>query len=157
MAMHCPKCNRNVRRTEDVRKLAYCVHCGWRQRSRASAGEAQAATDGGMVVVKLLVAWLFSLALIIGPYVALLIYVPDAPLWIHLVYWVVMFIYLAAAATTSPRVDTSNLGLAGGMIDNPFTWEDDVNRAGLTIAIALIPGKVVAWAIRTTWQTARGR
>lgn len=104
-----------------------------------------------MHAVKLTLGWLFSLTLVLGPWLAGLIWWPGMPGWVHVAYPIAMFTYLAAAATTTPDYDETNLGWAGGMIDNPFSFEDDHNRMGLAYAIFLLPGKVVCWTLVVTW------
>ena len=110
-----------------------------------------------MVFIKLFFGWLFSIALVAGPYVALLVYFPDTPFWIHLTYWIVMVTYLLAAWTTNPEYDDTNLGWAGGLVDNPFSFEDDFNRLGLAVTLLLIPGKIVVWTLAATWLTLTGK
>ena len=154
--MRCPQCNKRLRQMTDGSGRSYCAKCGWMQRDESADAHDSTLEPSAGLFVKLVIAWLFSAALVLGPYVALLIYVPQVEFWMHLTYWLVMFIYLAAAATTTPRYDSDNLGLAGGMIDNPLSYEDDMNRMGLVFAIVLIPGKIFAWSIKVTWKLAFG-
>jgi hypothetical protein len=42
------------------------------------------------------------------------------------------------------------------MIDNPFSFEDDHNRAMLKIALFVWPGRVVWWTLGRTWRIIRG-
>ena len=52
-------------------------------------------------------------------------------------------IYLALCLFVHPRPKHNNLGWAGGLIDNPFRWSDDVNRFLLFFDAFLIPGKLM--------------
>ena len=154
--LRCPQCNKRLRKSDDPGVKTYCASCGWAQREEAASDHDPTLEPSAGLFVKLLIGWLFSLALVLGPYVALLVYVPTVEFWMHLTYWLVMFIYLAAAATTTPSYDRSNMGIAGGLIDNPLTYEDDMNRMGLFFALVLIPGKVFSWTIVATWKLAFG-
>jgi hypothetical protein len=107
------------------------------------------------MVLKLALAWIFSLAVLIGPYAALLHAFPALPVWAHVCYWLAMLMYVAFAADHQPDYDESNLGIGGTMIDNPFSFEDDLNRLGLAIAVAMLPGKVIWWSMAMTWRMAR--
>ncbi len=108
--------------------------------------------------LKLIVGWVFSLVLVVGPWAAAMIWWPGGvPGWFHVAYPMAMFIYIAAAATMTPDYDSTNLGWAGGLIDNPFSFEDDFNRFGLGLTILLIPGKVVCWTLAVTWALLFGR
>ena len=154
--MRCPQCNKRLRQMTDGTARRYCAQCGWMQRSEQDDDTGQSVEPSAGLFIKLALAWLFSVALVLGPYTAMLVYVPTVEFWMHLTYWLVMFIYLAAAATTTPSYDSSNMGIAGTTIDNPLSFEDDMNRAGLFFAIILIPGKVFAWAVVATWKLAFG-
>ena len=65
-----------------------------------------------MTLIKLFFGWLFSAALVAGPYVALLVYFPGAPFWIHFTYWFVMVIYLLAAWATMRLTSSSGRKLS---------------------------------------------
>lgn len=43
--------------------------------------------------------------------------------------------------------DTTDLGLFGGLIDNPFSYTDDVNRFMLFLQILLMPGRLIAESV----------
>jgi len=157
--MKCPNCNGDLRETTtDTGATSYCSECGWtRQVDRQVSDQASGRPEmTGAVLAQLVGGWLFSIALIVGPYIAMHIYLPSIPPWVHLVYWLAMVIYLMAAATTTPTYDDTNLGWFGGMMDNPFSFEDDANRMGLYLALFLLPGKVVAATVKLTWRLARG-
>jgi len=52
--------------------------------------------------------------------------------------------YLALAHVLRPEPDHTNMGLFGGLIDNPFSYEDDINRFLLSLQIVLLPGRFVS-------------
>jgi len=105
-------------------------------------------------LIGLALGWVFSLALLIGPYIALTTY--GAPPWGVYTYWLLMLTYLMAAYVIDASPDTSNLGIGGTMINNPFSYEDDYNRAALKVALFLWPGKVVWWTLGRSWRVIRG-
>ncbi|MEM1356276.1 MAG: hypothetical protein AAGC44_13065 [Planctomycetota bacterium] len=105
-------------------------------------------------ILGLVLGWLFSLALLLGPYIVL-VNLGVQP-WIVMSYWLLMLTYLMAAYVIETTPDTSNLGIGGTMINNPFSFEDDDNRAALKIALFLWPGKMVWWTLGRTWRVIRG-
>ena len=157
--MECPRCKypiTYVKSSDGNEVVAQCKQCGWGKQPGGLLDDQMDARPGTLDYLKLMFAWVVGLALVIGPYVALLIYWPSAPPWIHIAYWLGMAVYLMAAATTTPEVDTDNLGWAGGLIDNPFSFQDDFNRKVLFFTIALIPGKIACYAIAATYRLIRG-
>lgn len=105
-------------------------------------------------LIGLALGWVLTLGLLIGPYIALVTY--DAQAWMVYSYWLLMLTYLMAAYVIDVNPDTSNLGIGGTMINNPFSYEDDYNRAALKLALFLWPGKVVWWTLGRTWRVIRG-
>lgn len=158
--MKCPACNAKVvRESVEGGMVMYCDRCGW-GKDRAHAAREQGLEPeegpGKPPLILIVLGLVFSVGLIVGPYVALTQNFPDLPGWIHLTYWLTMVTYLFFAATVTPSYDTSNMGLFGTTIDNPFSWEDDMNRAGMTMAVLLLPGKAVAWSVRGAYRWVRG-
>lgn len=105
----------------------------------------------------LIAGWIGSIVIVAGPYVGMHyafteVLQKELPQWLALSYWIVMVTYLLAAATIQPDYDRTELGWFGGLVDNPFSWEDDNNRRGLFLDIALIPGRVVCWTLHRSWQ-----
>ena len=49
--------------------------------------------------------------------------------------------YIALSTMFTPRPDMSNLGFAGGLIDHPFRYSDDLNRSLLGLLILCAPGR----------------
>jgi hypothetical protein len=56
-------------------------------------------------------------------------------------------IYVAVSYLLDPQPDMDNMGVAGGLIDNPFRYSDDINRHLATLAIVLGPGRFVAESV----------
>lgn len=110
----------------------------------------------GKSLFQLALGLTFSLAILLGPHVAMLVYLPDVSFGILFTYWALMVTYLMAAYVINVTPDTSNLGIGGTRIDNPFSFEDDQNRAMLKLALFLWPGKVVWWTLGRSWQAIRG-
>jgi hypothetical protein len=64
--------------------------------------------------------------------------------WLFLIF---LAGYLIAALLIDPKPDMSNLGWAGGMIDNPLRYSDDINRMLLSLKIFLFPGRFFSLSI----------
>lgn len=62
--------------------------------------------------------------------------------------FVALLAYLLVSALVVPRPDLSNLGWAGGLIDNPFRLSDDVNRFKAFWKVVLWPGRLVVTSMR---------
>lgn len=155
--MKCPRCNKQVRRfnsTATGAPLWMCTACGWTQ-DESTKEENQPIAEPPPAWL-LLLGWAFCILLIAGPYVALVAVFPRVPLWVHLVYWVGFAMYVAAAAVTEPDFDINEIGVLGLFINNPFTFEDDIARAKLKLAIFLLPGKLVWGTIAGSWRRLRG-
>ncbi|MBP7264706.1 MAG: hypothetical protein KBB32_11040 [Spirochaetia bacterium] len=65
--------------------------------------------------------------------------------------------YLVASYFIKAKPNTSDLGMLGGLVDHPFKYTDDVNRALLFLKIALAPGKFVSRSIVDGFRAVRGR
>ncbi|MDF2907769.1 MAG: hypothetical protein K0R34_3090 [Herbinix sp.] len=55
-----------------------------------------------------------------------------------------------------PRPDTSNMGLFGGIIDNPFRYTDDLNRFLMFLSILLYPGRFISTTLVQTYRLIKG-
>ena len=74
----------------------------------------------------------------------------------HKWQWLIaMGIYLIISFFASPQPDNSNMGWAGGLIDNPFRISDDFNRLLAIFALMLLPGKIILYAAQTILNTFR--
>lgn len=158
--MKCPACNAPVV-SESVEggAVMYCNQCGWGKDRAYQARQHGIDEDPEPVKPPLLLVLLglvFSALLIVGPYGAMLHYVPSVAAWMHLTYWLTMTAYLFFSITVTPSYDTSNLGLFGTMIDNPFSFADDMNRWGLMLSILFLPGKAVGWSVRGAARWVKG-
>ena len=67
---------------------------------------------------------------------------------------VIIYGLVAYLVTVRPRLD--NVGWAGGLIDRPFRWSDDVNRTLVFIGVVLGPGRFVTGSIRDLVRYSRG-
>lgn len=173
--MDCPSCNRPIKPSDGTDgSLSFsCGHCGWGQDRVAQAGDDTPAELEPVNWGRLGLYWFGALIIVIGPFIGLhvalsmgLTQMPAleehiamdrvyALLNVH--YWWVMAVYVFLAALITPSVDRDNLGIGGTWIDNPFSYEDDFNRAMMTLAIVLLPGKVVWIALRNTFYVLTAR
>jgi hypothetical protein len=168
--MECPKCGSDLEpHPQEIGAIHICEKCGWgRDPAAVRAAASQSPGDDARRIptatwVKLPIFWILSLIVCVGPYVAIVYGLPwlveqvEIPLRglssgelqgkINPGYWIVLAIYLGFASVVSGGVDFSNLGLGGTMIDNPFSLEDDYNRAALNLAILAAPGKIVIFTL----------
>jgi len=159
--MKCPVCNSPVKRERIPNgEVMYCPSCGWgMDRARALREQAESEEPVGHAkpnLVLVMVGLVFAVAFIVGPYVAMMHYLPNVEPWMQLTYWLTMVCYLGIAATTTVHYDDTNLGWGGGLIDNPFSYEDDRNRLAMGVAIALVPGKMIKWSVVGLIRCVRG-
>ncbi len=167
--MNCPVCAQPVRQYKDPvqsgRLIRYCGHCGWgaekadeaRNDLRDRLEDHSESSRPQLLWARRLLAWGFSLALLAGPYLWLVLSVGPMEPWVHPTYWLTMVAYVGLAFVLCPRPDMEELGWFGGLIDNPFSHEDDLNRFLLALLIFLLPGKVVCYGIAEVVNTLRGR
>lgn len=64
-------------------------------------------------------------------------------------------VYVVASYFVNAKPETSNVGWAGGLINNPFRISDDFNRMLLILQILLLPGKLMAYSLIISWLLAR--
>ena len=62
-------------------------------------------------------------------------------------YSLLLLAYLALGYGLRIEPNTRDLGLLGGLLDHPFKYTDDLNRALLWAKILLFPGRLVATPI----------
>ena len=169
--MDCPLCNRPVEQTEtpDGELRLWCSACGWgTAESTAAGGEQEVAPAPAW---KLALLWCAAVLVVTGPYVLLRFGLPslfdvglsgaDAAHAKYLAalngwYGIVMAFYLAAAGLFTPTYDPNNVGLFGGMVDNPFSLQDDWERTKRTWLFLLLPGKIFWAAVKLSWHRVRG-
>jgi hypothetical protein len=80
------------------------------------------------------------LAFIIVPLVALFSNTVADPL-VGIAAFGGLLVYVVLSTVFTPRPDLTNIGWAGGLIDNPFRYSDDWNRALLGLLILTGPGR----------------
>ena len=56
-------------------------------------------------------------------------------------------IYFVASWFIQVKPRTDNLGWAGGLIDNPFRFSDDINRFLVFLQVFFLPGKLMVGTI----------
>lgn len=66
-------------------------------------------------------------------------------------------VYLVIARFFTPIPDDSNMGWAGGLINNPFRFSDNANRLLAILALLLIPGKIIIYSVQTIINSIRSR
>jgi len=62
-------------------------------------------------------------------------------------YIVVLIIYVILSYLLHPQVDYGNMGLFGGLFDDPTQDGDDINRMLSIFKKLLYPGKIIAWSL----------
>ena len=83
--------------------------------------------------------------------------------WLHSLYaetstesitvcFVFPWLYLGVCYYFMPEPDMNELGLFGSMIDNPFSYTDDINRAKLWLKIVMLPGNLLAIPFATIFK-----
>lgn len=60
-------------------------------------------------------------------------------------------LYVVISHLVSVKPESTNLGWAGGLIDNPFRISDDYNRLLLLSQVLLLPGKFIAFGLIMGW------
>jgi hypothetical protein len=175
--MDCPRCNRPttvIDKKADGTQAVVCPQCGWgRERAEETTTHARRRLRDVRAGewLRLGLVWVFALGLVFGPYFGLL-WLRD---WLEMergwtfllsaealreglnpAYWIVTAVYLALAGTFAPKADLENLGWMGVPgVNNPFSYEDDVNRRLLMLALVLMPGHL-AWAAPAgTWRVVK--
>ena len=162
--------------TRPPAQILHCGNCGWEtKRIQNSQNDRQPASVSGYDLsaatgIKVLGLWMLSIIIIAGPYF-LLMQIPfffsslDPDLFnpteasakmeqlLTPGYWIFMSIYIAACGLIkSQDVDRGNLGWFGGLVDNPFTFSDDINRFKFRMLLLMIPGKIILITVTATWK-----
>jgi len=152
--MRCPNCNAVIARGARRPESLACARCGWGgQPAGDSSGSDAGATDplAGRPTVRAIVlgiGWIWSVAFFVIPLGWLWFYETDWPAWTDVVGAFALLAYVGAAWVSDVRYDQSECGLFGGLIDNPFSYEDDWERFKRSIVLTLLPGKLIVY----TWQ-----
>ena len=58
---------------------------------------------------------------------------------------IIWITYFVLALFLRPKPNYDNMGWAGGLIDNPFRYSDDINRGLFFLNIYLYPGRILAF------------
>jgi len=107
-----------------------------------------------MLAFKLLLGWLLTLALLLGPYVALCYYFWPFHATYHALYWVVALTYLGYGFVTSVSITQEDLTTAA--IPNPFSFADEWARNKIIFSLLMMPAIVMAWTMKVSWVLAFG-
>ena len=73
-----------------------------------------------------------------------------------LITLVASVLYLAAGYAIECHPDTTNMGLWGTCIDDPFHISDDRNRGLMFMKVVLMPGRFFGWSLVNGWRWIRG-
>ncbi len=73
-----------------------------------------------------------------------------------MIFILVFTVYNIISYNYIPRPDTSNIGLLGGLIDNPFRYTDDLNRNLMFLSVFLLPGRFISTTLVQTFKLIRG-
>jgi len=90
------------------------------------------------------------LAVIIGVPIAWYKIVPHVPLPMFQAIVLVIggtLVYVALSYLLNPAPDLDNIGIAGGLIDHPWRYSDDINRKLLLAQCVLGPGRFIAESV----------
>ncbi|MDZ7833381.1 MAG: hypothetical protein U5L07_16680 [Desulfobacterales bacterium] len=163
---------------ENAGPIFFCENCGWGKErlEKQTAGQAEAAAAAvdlsAATWIKLLGLWVLSAAFVIAPYVLLvkapLLFGGADPAVFNPVaasermaaalnphYWIVVAVYLLICWTFNPpEFDRHNMGWFGGLVDNPFSFTDDINRTKFKILLLMVPGKIIKMTVVATYRLA---
>ena len=73
-----------------------------------------------------------------------------------MIFILIFVVYNIISYNYIPRPDTSNIGLLGGLIDNPFRYTDDLNRNLMFLSVFLLPGRFISTTLVQTFKLIRG-
>ncbi|MEN6624891.1 MAG: hypothetical protein ABFD69_01545 [Candidatus Sumerlaeia bacterium] len=155
--MKCPMCGSELK-TDWGNPVNKCP-CGWGsprpvKRSAESGFEGSEPAGGSLFVF----LWILTLGMTIGPYWAMAHYHgeelsasnPRWPLWYvgaWLVYLLVCFVMRQPAIDDVKTTDM--------VFDNPLSINDDIRRNKFQAAVIMIPGKLIAYTLYSTWKMFR--
>ena len=171
--------DRRVPGRPDPKRIFYCEHCGWgkeqlEQKETAHAPDLGPEPDSAPATwLKLGGLWALSAAMVIVPYV-LIIQIPSLfssaypELFdareatarmveaLNPTYWVIAAMYTGICALLQPpSVDWNDMGWFGGLVNNPFSFSDDVNRQKLWLLLLMLPGKIIVVTLTATYRLIR--
>ncbi len=150
--MKCPLCGRELTADYDKPPPTSCP-CGWGVRRPVrhdeESFEGSEPARGSMLGF----LWLLSLGMIAGSYWLIGAGSEDristaAPSW-RLYFAAGWGVYiLACFVSRQPSLDGVRVW---GRIDNPFSLRDNIERNKISVAIAMIPGKLICYTLYSTW------
>ena len=65
----------------------------------------------------------------------------------YLAFTIGLAVYSVISFIIVPKPDYDDIGIAGGLIDNPFSLSDDINRFLIFLKILFLPGRIIAFAV----------
>ncbi len=168
--------------TGETRRVFFCEHCGWGREQLEKKESADIPLSGDTpntanpapyIWLKFLGLWLVSAALVVIPYL-LLVHIPslfagaDPAMFdaeaatarmaeaLNPKYWVIVGIYVAiCAAFQPPEVDWKDMGWLGGVVNNPFSYSDNINRHKFALLLLMMPGKIIVVTLTATYRLIR--
>lgn len=171
--------DRSVPGRQDSKRIFYCEHCGWgkeqleKKESSRSPGPRAAPDAGPATWLKLGGLWALSAAIVIVPYV-LIIQIPSLfgsaypELFdtgeatarmvetLNPTYWVIVAIYTGICASfQTPNINWKDMGWFGGLVNNPFSYSDNINRQKYWLLMLMLPGKIIVVTATATYRLIR--
>jgi len=71
-------------------------------------------------------------------------------------YWVIVAIYTGICGLLQPpNVDWNDMGWFGGLVNNPFSFSDDINRQKFLLLLLMLPGKIIVVTVTATYRLIR--
>lgn len=168
---------RTIPGSQDTRKIFYCDSCGWgkqqlendapRSSSPLPDDPPRPASAAWLWIVGL---WVLSAAFILVPYWLLIqapflfggadttVFDPQAAsrrmaAALNPLYWIIAGTYVLICATFDPlEIDWNDMGWFGGLMNNPFSYTDNMNRKRLVLLLMMIPGKIIVATLTATYR-----
>lgn len=105
----------------------------------------------GVLIIKLIIS------IVMIAFVFNITVLPRLSIESAISFIIVLTIYCLLGYFIMPKPDYSNMGWAGGLIDNPFRFSDDLNRSLMGLQIVLYPGRFIAVTFVQTISLMRGK
>ncbi|MGM0567539.1 MAG: hypothetical protein ACQESX_12335 [Bacteroidota bacterium] len=173
--------DRPVPGSSDSKRIFYCEHCGWGKKqleekeSPPVQDNSVQSTDYSLSTwLKLGGLWVLSFVIVVVPYKLIITQIPsllsgfDSALFdaqevkfrldeaLNPNYWIVMAVYIGICGFFQPPdVDWNDMGWFGGLVNNPFSYSDDINRLKFWFFLLMIPGKIIVATITVTYRLIR--
>ena len=169
--------DRNIPDSQETRKVFYCDHCGWGKQQLENDDAFRSSVPPGPPPRSVSSAWLIiiglwglSAAFVIVPYL-LLVNIPflfggvDVGMFdaeaasrrmtaaLNPLYWIIAGTYVLICATFDPlEIDWNDMGWFGGLMNNPFSYTDNMNRKRFVLLLMMIPGKIIVATLTATYR-----